>query len=224
MMKRLCSFCALFLLLVTSISTYAGVTDGDVTAYRLANVQAYYVVFTNTKSDDPNSTTAPLGIGLLDASTCDSTAGSAVIGGLVCNGASGDPVADYSCTTVNLATNASNTTWCLFSENPRTGGKAWAVKYVGGYIPTNDGASIVRCEGTDIFDGTIGCTSLPPVDTSQDIAISEGYIKLDTTDGKGPPYWDCSDDAHQGRMVVDDVNDTLYICTDSGWKTTVLAD
>jgi hypothetical protein len=49
MMKQISLLCTLFLLLVTSGSAYAGVTDGDVTAYRLAG-NTKYVVFTDDHS------------------------------------------------------------------------------------------------------------------------------------------------------------------------------
>jgi hypothetical protein len=211
MMKQISLLCTLFLLLVTSSSAYAGVTDGDVTAYRLAG-NTKYVVFTDDPLDDPDSVIAPLGTAYMSVTSCTASVGTASITGLVCSGTSGEPVANYSCTTGNSILNASNTTWCLFSENPRTGDKAWAVKYTGGFIPTNDGDSIVRCKGADKFDSENGCTAGP-----SEIGIKGGYINLETTDGSAPPDSDCSLDAHNGRMIVDDVNNLLYICTDSGW-------
>jgi len=55
-------------------------------------------------------------------------------------------------------------------------------------------------------------------------SVKGGYIKMDTTDGNAPSDAECSETAHNGRMVVDDVNNLLYICTASGWKNTQLID
>ena len=44
-----------------------------------------------------------------------------------------------------------------------------------------------------------------------------GYVQLDlTTDF--PPAADCDDPSEYGRMKVDEVNESLYICVVSGWK------
>jgi hypothetical protein len=51
------------------------------------------------------------------------------------------------------------------------------------------------------------------------ISIENGFIKLDTTNGATPLAIDCSSDAHNGRMVFDEMNELLYICTPSGWIT-----
>jgi hypothetical protein len=85
-----------------------------------------------------------------------------------------------------------------------------------GVIPTNDVASIVRCEEHDRFHPESGCRP------ASQISINDGFIRLETTDGDAPIGADCSLDTHNGRMVVDDVNDLLYVCTASGWKTSPL--
>ena len=213
-MNRIKTFCTLLPGLLTSINAYAGVTDGDVTAYRYEPSHAY-VVFTDEPSDSPTSSSGPLGIAGLEAKTClAALVGGAGVSSQLCSGTFGDPVETYTCQVSGLGSpNPTNTTWCLFSENPRTGGKAWAVKYVNGLIPTNDGASIVRCEGTDVFHADYGCDAALP----SQISIDGGYMQVDTTDGNTPFGGDCAETAHNGRMVIDDVNNLLYICTANGW-------
>ena len=44
----------------------------------------------------------------------------------------------------------------------------------------------------------------------------EGYVQLDTLTA-APPAADCDEASERGRMMVDIVNDLLYICTNSGW-------
>lgn len=212
-MKRINILCALILFLLTSISANAGVTDGDVTAYRLAG-NTSFIVFTDEPLDDPNAFDYPLGAGTMSGTNdCRSAVGAKTVDGLVCNGTSGNPVSDYVCDLTDTP-NASGTVWCLFSENPRTDGKAWAVKYVNGDILTNDGDSIVRCKGTDVFYSDIGCLAPP-----SQISVEGGYIKMDTTDGGAPPSRDCTVGDHYGRTVIDDVGGKLYICTQVGWET-----
>ena len=78
-----------------------------------------------------------------------------------------------------------------------------------------EGVFSVQCEGTDVFDPVYGCgKSLPSA-----ISVKDGYIKMATTDGDPPFDGDCAETAHNGRMIVDDVNNVLYICTASGWTT-----
>jgi hypothetical protein len=43
-----------------------------------------------------------------------------------------------------------------------------------------------------------------------------GYTQLDVTIGV-PPAADCDDAAERGRMKVDSVGGSLYICVDAGW-------
>ena len=50
-----------------------------------------------------------------------------------------------------------------------------------------------------------------------EISVSNGYIKLDITSGQAPAESDCNNASHEGRMVLDNVNETLYVCTKNGW-------
>lgn len=199
--------------LIASFSAYGGVTESGVTAYVWGG-DASVIVFTDDPAPDPLDINGPLGVGALKGGNqCDALkVGSDGIPGLHCTGETKAPVSTYTCTSSRGGTNAASNFWCLFSENPRTGDKAWAVKYVSGEIPSDDGLSIVRCEGTDIFDSTIGCR--PAI---AEISVTDGYIKPDTTEGDAPPDIDCSLDTDIGRMIVDDVNADFYVCTNSGW-------
>jgi len=49
------------------------------------------------------------------------------------------------------------------------------------------------------------------------ISVNGGFIKLDTTHGSAPDTTDCENVTHDGRMVFDEVNEVLYICSPSGW-------
>lgn len=51
------------------------------------------------------------------------------------------------------------------------------------------------------------------------ISVADGFIKLDATNGTAPGDSDCTLPDHYGRMVFDDSNDLLYICSQSGWVT-----
>lgn len=44
-----------------------------------------------------------------------------------------------------------------------------------------------------------------------------GFVNLDTTNGSIPSNYDCQVDDHLGRLIVDGINNHLYICTQSGW-------
>lgn len=201
-------------------SSYAGVTADGTTAYRLLG-QETFVIFSNVPGDDPNGTNAPLGAGNYStgSGTCSYGFGGSEVRGMACQGDAGSAISTFTCaTTFQVPQGASS--WCLFAENPRVGDKAWAVKYLNGNVESNDGASIVRCGGTDTFNPATGCT--PPVPLPTHISIEGGFIKLDVTLGTAPSGVDCDSSSHHGRMIVDDVNDFLYICTQSGWMTTPL--
>lgn len=70
------------------------------------------------------------------------------------------------------------------------------------------------------FDGHIDNIRILGANTGNkpQISIVGGFIKLDTTNGNEPSASDCSNDEHDGRMVFDDVNGILHICSDAGWK------
>ena len=51
------------------------------------------------------------------------------------------------------------------------------------------------------------------------ISVADGFIKLDATQGTSPGDSDCTLPDHYGRMVFDDSNELLYICSQSGWVT-----
>lgn len=50
-----------------------------------------------------------------------------------------------------------------------------------------------------------------------EIVVKDGYVRLDKTGGAVPPAGDCSDPTHGGRLIVDELNALLYLCTQSGW-------
>ena len=56
---------------------------------------------------------------------------------------------------------------------------------------------------------------------SNGLAVSDGYLKLDTSSGP-PPNVDCDEAGEIGRMKVDSANPFLYICTASGWGKMVI--
>ena len=58
--------------------------------------------------------------------------------------------------------------------------------------------------------------------TPQSALQVNGYVQLALTSG-APPAADCDEATEQGRMKVDGTNNKLYICTSTGWKSTVLA-
>lgn len=49
------------------------------------------------------------------------------------------------------------------------------------------------------------------------LSLGHGYLKLGTTGGYPPPPEDCLESVHDGRIVVDEVNQIIYLCTSSGW-------
>lgn len=209
----------MLLVILLSNVLYAGVTDGGVTAFRPDPPNDSFIIFTDNPADDPNDATAPLGLAIYysDRGACENRLSGTVIHGLVCHGSPGTFVEFFTCDAASET--QGDSLWCLFSENPRSGGKAWAVKFTAGLIPTNDGESIVRCEATDTFDPATGCTSGLPGTLPTQINIDGGYLKLDVSPDGGPIAADCKNTAHEGRMIVDSANSTLYICTVGGWIT-----
>jgi subtilisin-like proprotein convertase family protein len=68
-----------------------------------------------------------------------------------------------------------------------------------------------------LLDWGLIVTCEPPPPPSL-IEISGGYISLDVTNGAPPINADCEEPAHEGRMVYDNVNSVLYICSSTGWQ------
>ena len=77
-------------------------------------------------------------------------------------------------------------------------------------------ADLTPCLKSDSFDEATGCTQTAGKTA---FGVDGGYIKLSLHYGGGPPNLHCADSSHYGRMSVDPVNEGLYICTQSGWKT-----
>lgn len=55
---------------------------------------------------------------------------------------------------------------------------------------------------------------VPP--TNQ-ITIDNGFIKLDTSHGTAPSDSSCTDPSHYGRLVADETDGTIYVCSQAGW-------
>ena len=64
-------------------------------------------------------------------------------------------------------------------------------------------------------NGNVGIGTTKPESTLQVV----GYVQLDLTDGYLPPAEDCDDPSEYGRMMVDQINEDIYVCVVSGWKT-----
>jgi hypothetical protein len=64
-------------------------------------------------------------------------------------------------------------------------------------------------------NGNVGIGTTTPESTLQVV----GYVQLDLTDGYVPPAEDCDDPSEYGRMMVDQINEDVYVCVVSGWKT-----
>ena len=47
-----------------------------------------------------------------------------------------------------------------------------------------------------------------------DFNVGGGFSKFNTTDGNAPLAVDCATTNHDGRMVIDEVNDLVYYCTE----------
>lgn len=56
-------------------------------------------------------------------------------------------------------------------------------------------------------------------ETPQSALQVDGYVQLALTDGNMPPEADCDESSEYGRMMVDQINEDVYICVVSGWKT-----
>jgi len=62
-------------------------------------------------------------------------------------------------------------------------------------------------------EGNVGI-GIPNPQSSLQVA---GYAQLDVTGGFLPPPEDCNEATEYGRMMVDEINEYLYICVASGW-------
>ncbi|HEV7375418.1 MAG TPA: hypothetical protein VGN95_11915 [Pyrinomonadaceae bacterium] len=65
--------------------------------------------------------------------------------------------------------------------------------------------------------GSVGIGTTTPQSALQ----VSGYVQLDLTSG-APPAVDCDAVAEYGRMKVDATGNKLYVCTSTGWKSTIL--
>jgi hypothetical protein len=50
-----------------------------------------------------------------------------------------------------------------------------------------------------------------------EISAKGGFVKLDVTSGLDPNPDDCSLASHDGRMVLDNLDGTLFVCKQGGW-------
>ena len=69
-----------------------------------------------------------------------------------------------------------------------------------------------------LLRGNVGIGMTAPQSSLQ----VNGYIQLALTSG-APPAADCDNATKYGRMKVDATGNKLYVCTSTGWKSTVLA-
>ena len=86
-----------------------------------------------------------------------------------------------------------------------------------GEFELNNGTKIpMRINPTTGYIGIGGHWDTHDAAPQSEVQI-KGYIQLATTSGNTPSNSDCDEDTEYGRMKVDEVNDLLYICTQSGW-------
>ena len=68
-------------------------------------------------------------------------------------------------------------------------------------------------------------TSVPYAINAQNAAtatnVSGGFVQLPLT-ANAPPFAECNETSEHGQMKVDATNNRLWICTATGWKSTVL--
>ena len=83
-------------------------------------------------------------------------------------------------------------------------------------METPETTSLVPCLSSDSFDPNTGCTRKPADPNPSVLSIKDGYLKPEAI--VTPPDEHCDDGAEVGRMVVDGVNDIIYVCTPSGWS------
>ena len=80
---------------------------------------------------------------------------------------------------------------------------------------TENGTDRARDRMRITHNGYVGIGTTAPQSALQ----VEGYVQLDLTGGSLPPDEDCNEPEEYGRMVVDEINEDMYICVVSGWKT-----
>ncbi|EGV32498.1 hypothetical protein ThidrDRAFT_1348 [Thiorhodococcus drewsii AZ1] len=99
--------------------------------------------------------------------------------------------------------------------------------YIGGGIIEGERYSYVKLidllpnqssypyEGADI--DAVGAISSIESTKKPEIKVNNGYFNLSVTGGYNPPEADCAASNDYGRMVFDEVNQLLYICSPAGW-------
>ncbi|EGV32501.1 hypothetical protein ThidrDRAFT_1351 [Thiorhodococcus drewsii AZ1] len=104
-------------------------------------------------------------------------------------------------------------TTAVFESSASTTGLYTAI-VTNNYNRGNQYSFSLSCLGgpclTDVIDP-------PEISTGGGITIGKGFVDLDITNGLHPDTSYCKDDHHYGRLVVDEVNSILYICTQAGW-------
>lgn len=132
-----------------------------------------------------------------------------------CGTSAVNPVSNATCPfTTTAFGNCINNEYVLVQTT--MSGHFWAVKANSDCsdIATPETTGLVPCRSTDSFDPVMGCTEMG---NQTGISVEASYIQLETYKNSAPPAAHCDDVTHEGRMIVDSVNDLLYICTQSGW-------
>lgn len=168
---------------------------------------------------------------VIDALDCDGTAtdegwlhvvsgnwlGGTASGIKGCGTSAVSPVSSATCPFTHTSfASCLNNEYVLFQTTKS--GHFWAIKANSDCsgIATPETTGLEPCRKNDNFDPVLGCT---PTGNPPQIRVESGYIKLEVSSGSPPPISHCGNGTHRGRMVVDDVNNLLYICTQSGWIT-----
>ena len=211
--------------LILTCSTALGVEHPDGSFATPDDGDSVWVSFKHL--DNTNDDDYPYGAFQLSSTACPPSGATSCVtecGGISQKGAatltsvptSDIPVTDLVFNTEGVHLNDSTSNFCAVLDGA---GNVWAIDRDLPTLPniTNANASsrIIPCKISDIFSPNSGCR--PPA-----VFSIEGFVKLDTTEGSAPADGLCSETGHNGRMVVDDINDLLYVCTGSGWKVTSL--
>ncbi|EGV27554.1 hypothetical protein ThidrDRAFT_4635 [Thiorhodococcus drewsii AZ1] len=69
--------------------------------------------------------------------------------------------------------------------------------------------------GADI--DAVGAISSIQSTNKPEIRVDSGYVNLSVTSGETPPEADCATSRDHGRMVFDEINQILHICSPAGW-------